>query len=77
MIAIKRYLAAQLPKLVLAPSGMVIVVAIYGFIAWTASVSLSSSKVMPIYDFVGLEQYVRLWSRSQRCLATASRPTRR
>lgn len=59
---IKRYFAAQLPKIILAPSGLIILVITYGFIAWTASISLSSSRVMPIYDFVGLEQFIRLWS---------------
>lgn len=55
-------LANWLPRLVLAPSLLVVLVAVYLFIAWTGWISLSSSKIVPKYDFVGLEQYVRLWS---------------
>lgn len=35
---------------------------VYGFIAWTAYISLTPSGVMPVYDFVGLAQYERLWA---------------
>ena len=55
-------LAAWLPKLVLAPSVFLVFVGVYLFIAWTAAISVSSSKMVPKFDFVGLEQYVRLWS---------------
>lgn len=58
----RRWLARHLPKLVLAPSTFVVLIAVYVFIAWTAWISMSSSKVVPIYDFVGLEQYIRLWA---------------
>lgn len=54
--------ADYIPRIVLAPSIMLILVGVYLFIAWTGWLSLSSSKMMPSYDFVGLEQYVRLWS---------------
>jgi glucose/mannose transport system permease protein len=60
--SIGRAVTHNLSKIVLAPSAALILVAVYGFIAWTAWISLSSSKVMPVYDFVGLDQYVRLWS---------------
>lgn len=55
-------LAGWLPRLVLAPSLVVVLVAVYLFIAWTGWISFSSSKIVPKYDFVGLEQYIRLWS---------------
>ncbi|TPK62421.1 sugar ABC transporter permease [Mesorhizobium sp. B2-4-15] len=55
-------LANWLPRLVLTPSLLVVLVAVYLFIAWTGWISLSSSNIVPRYDFVGLEQYVRLWS---------------
>ena len=55
-------LARWMPKIVMAPSLLVIFVGVYLFIAWTAWISLSSSTMLPRYDFVGLEQYVRLWS---------------
>lgn len=54
--------AAMLPKLVLSPSIFAVFVGVYLFICWTAVISFSSSKMLPRYDFVGLEQYVRLWS---------------
>jgi glucose/mannose transport system permease protein len=41
---------------------LVIFIGVYVFIAWTGWISLSSSKMVPTYDFVGLEQYIRLWS---------------
>jgi glucose/mannose transport system permease protein len=55
-------LAAWLPRLVLTPSLLVIFIGVYVFIAWTGWISLSSSRMVPNYDFVGLEQYVRLWA---------------
>lgn len=55
-------LADWLPRLVMAPSLLVIIVGVYLFIAWTGWISLSSSKMVPQYDFVGLEQYYRLWA---------------
>jgi glucose/mannose transport system permease protein len=51
-----------LPKLVIAPSFAASLFFVYGFIAWTAYVSFSASRVMPSYEFVGLRQYVRLWN---------------
>jgi glucose/mannose transport system permease protein len=41
---------------------VLVFVGVYLFIAWTAVISLSSSKMVPRFDFVGLEQYIRLWS---------------
>lgn len=58
----KDRLAAWLPKLVLSPSILAVFVGVYLFICWTAVISFSSSKMLPRYDFVGFEQYVRLWS---------------
>lgn len=55
-------LADWLPRLVMAPSLLVILVGVYLFIAWTGWISISSSKMVPKYDFVGLEQYIRLWA---------------
>ena len=58
----KDRLGLLLPKLVLAPSVLAVFIGVYLFIFWTASISFSSSKMVPQFDFVGLEQYVRLWS---------------
>ncbi|RWR44348.1 sugar ABC transporter permease [Sinirhodobacter ferrireducens] len=54
--------ADWLPRLVMAPSLLVILVGVYLFIAWTGWISVSSSRMVPSYDFVGLEQYYRLWA---------------
>ncbi|NEY92071.1 carbohydrate ABC transporter permease [Tabrizicola oligotrophica] len=61
-LTFKDRLAALLPKLVLSPSILAVSVGVYLFIVWTAAISFSSSKMMPRFDFVGLDQYVRLWS---------------
>lgn len=58
----KDRLAAMLPKLVLSPSILAVFVGVYLFICWTAAISFSSSKMVPRFDFVGLVQYIRLWS---------------
>ena len=55
-------LAKWLPRLVLTPSMVMVLVGVYLFMVWTGWISLSSSRMVPHYDFVGLEQYIRLWS---------------
>ncbi|MDJ0624493.1 MAG: sugar ABC transporter permease [Desulfocapsaceae bacterium] len=50
-----------MPKLVVAPSFVAMLIFIYGFILWTVYISMSKSTFLPNYDFVGLVQYVRLW----------------
>lgn len=54
--------ARWLPRLVLTPSFLVVLIGVYLFIAWTLWISMSSSSMLPRYDFVGLEQYTRLWN---------------
>lgn len=61
-ISLKDRIGLWLPKLVLSPSILLVFVGVYLFIAWTTAISFSSSKMVPKFDFVGLEQYVRLWS---------------
>ena len=55
------WLERQIPKLVLAPSFIAALIFVYGFIGWTAWVSLTKSKLMPRYDIVGLVQYEKLF----------------
>ena len=50
-----------MPKLVLAPSFVVSLVFVYGFIGWTAWISLTRSRLLPRYDFHGFIQYERLF----------------
>jgi glucose/mannose transport system permease protein len=50
-----------LPRIVLAPSFLLILVFVYGFIVYTGYLSVSASRMLPNYDFVGLDNYSRLW----------------
>ncbi|WP_271194872.1 carbohydrate ABC transporter permease [Pseudomonas turukhanskensis] len=49
-----------LPKLVVAPSMLLILVGFYGYILWTFILSFTNSSFMPSYKWVGVQQYVRL-----------------
>ncbi|KRW61875.1 carbohydrate ABC transporter permease [Pseudomonas sp. TTU2014-080ASC] len=51
-----------LPKLVLAPSMLVVLVGFYGYILWTFVLSFTNSRFMPSYSWAGLLQYERLWN---------------
>lgn len=51
-----------LPRLVLAPSFLVILLFVYGFIAYTGVLSFTDSKMMAKFDFVGFKNYVALFS---------------
>jgi len=50
-----------LPRLVVAPSFIVAFLFIYGLIAWNGYLSLSASRLLPNYEFVGLAQYEALF----------------
>jgi glucose/mannose transport system permease protein len=51
-----------LPRLVVAPSFIVSFLFIYGLIAWNGYLSLSASRLLPNYEFAGLEQYGALFA---------------
>lgn len=55
------WLERNVPKLVLAPSFVAILVFVYGFIAWTAWISFTKSRLMPRYELDGIGQYQRLF----------------
>ncbi|WP_026187312.1 carbohydrate ABC transporter permease [Ensifer sp. BR816] len=55
-------LAGWLPRIVVAPSLLIVIVTVYLFILWTGVISFTSSKFVPVYDFAGFEQFVRLWA---------------
>ncbi len=59
--AVSEWFEKHLPKLVLAPSFVAIIIFVYGFIGWTAWVSFTKSKLLPKYDIVGMIQYERLF----------------
>jgi len=44
------------------PSFAVILWFVYGFVLWTFYISLTKSKMLPRYEFWGIEQHFRLWS---------------
>lgn len=59
--AASRRLEDLLPKLVVAPTFLAALVFIYGFILWNGWLSLSSSRMLPKYDWAGFIQYQRLF----------------
>jgi len=56
------WLERNVPKMVLAPSFVAIMIFVYGFIAWTAWISFTKSRLMPKYDLDGIGQYERLFA---------------
>ena len=56
-----KWFEKQIPKIVLAPSFIAILLFVYGFIVWTGWVSLTRSRLLPKYDIVGFIQYERLF----------------
>ncbi len=54
------WLERHVPKMVLAPSFVAILLFVYGFIVWTGWISLTKSRLLPKYDIVGAIQYDRL-----------------
>ena len=57
-----KFLEEHLPKIMLAPSLILVLVFVYGFIGWTAWVSLTRSKLLPRYEIDGFIQYDRLFA---------------
>ncbi len=60
------WLEGVLPRLVLAPTFAAVLVFVYGFIAWTAWISLTGSRLLPNYKFAGIAQYITLFTREPR-----------
>ncbi len=50
-----------LPKLVLAPSFLLVLIFVYGFNLWTLFLSFTNSKAFSSTTLVGLANYQRLW----------------
>ncbi|MGV3552192.1 carbohydrate ABC transporter permease [Rhizobium sp.] len=51
-----------LPRIVVAPSFLIILVFVYGFIAYTGYLSLTDSKMLPSYNLIGFSNYSKLWA---------------
>jgi len=62
MSPLSRWLSRHMAKLALAPSLIVICIAVYGFIAFTTVLSFTGSRMLPNFNFVGWLQYERLWN---------------
>jgi glucose/mannose transport system permease protein len=58
----KHSLEHHLPKLVLAPAFVLGLAFIYGFMIWNGALSVTASRMLPNYEFVGGLQYERLWA---------------
>ncbi len=55
-----------LPKFILIPTFITTFVFIYGFILWTAYISLTDSRLLPKYKLVGFVQYITLFTNEPR-----------
>ena len=58
------WLGENLPKLVLAPTFVITLFFVYGFILWTTFLSFTKSRFMPVTALDGLRPYQRLWANS-------------
>lgn len=65
-------LQAWLPKLVLAPSVAISLFFVYGFMLWTFILSLTNSRMLPSYEFVGFAQYARLMANDRWWVASTN-----
>ena len=58
-----------LPRLVVTPAFVLGFAFIYGLMLWNGVLSLTASHMLPNYEFVGLEQYTKLWAMDRWWLA--------
>src|SRR5258706_6126599 len=52
--------AGILPRLLLSPSALLVLVCVYGYIMFTVYLSFTPSTMMPTYDWAGGSSYRRL-----------------
>jgi glucose/mannose transport system permease protein len=57
----KHRLETLIPKLVVAPGLLLGFAFIYGFMIWNGVLSVTASRMLPNYEWVGLAQYAKLW----------------
>jgi glucose/mannose transport system permease protein len=60
-MSIGKRLSRAMPGVVLSPSLAAVAICVYGFIAYTAVLSFTGSKMFARFDFVGFRQYDRLF----------------
>ncbi len=58
----QRLLARLMPVAVLSPTIVLTTIFIYGFIAFSVILSFTGSRMFPRFNFVGLDQYTRLFA---------------
>ncbi len=56
-----RTLESVLPKVVIAPGFVLGFAFIYGLMIWNGALSLTTSRMLPNYEFQGLDHYAALW----------------
>jgi glucose/mannose transport system permease protein len=54
----------------LLPAAIIVILIYLGAMLWTVRLSFSSSKMLPVFDFVGLQQYQRLFATERFVLST-------
>ena len=59
--SVRGWVQRALPRLVLAPSFAAIVLFVYGFIVFTACLSFTDSRILPKFNFIGFENYEKLF----------------
>ena len=50
-----------LPQIVISPGVILVLAGVYGFIAFTAAISLTDSKILPSFNYVGFRNYENLF----------------
>ncbi len=60
-----RILRSNVSAIVVAPSFAASLLFVYGFIAWTVYMSFTSSRMLPKYDLIGLQPYVKMIGQSR------------
>ncbi|MEP3435263.1 MAG: sugar ABC transporter permease [Hoeflea sp.] len=58
-----------IPKIVLAPSVAMVLLFVYGFILFTIYLSFTDSRILPSFNLVGFENYVKLFKLSHWSIA--------
>jgi glucose/mannose transport system permease protein len=60
--SLRSFFQDWLPRLVLAPSFLLVLVFVYGFNLWTLFLSFTNSKAFPTTNLIGFTNYLRLWN---------------
>lgn len=57
-----KYLEDSIPKLIVTPTFLIMIIFIYGFIFWNMILSMTNSKILPLYTYAGFKQYISLFN---------------